>query len=454
MARICVVDDNELLRDSIQETLTREEHQVDVFADAVAALEALRNRSFDVVVSDLKMPRMDGITFLGEVLTHDRDMPVILMTAYGTVASAVSAMKQGAFDYIQKPFEADELALLVDRAHQHRMLKADNEALRVSLTDAGNQRMLVGESRLMREVQARCRQVADSAATVLVTGESGTGKELVAREIHRLSPRADRPMLAVNCAALSNNLLESELFGHERGAFTGADRARKGRFELAHGGTLLLDEISEMPMPLQAKLLRVLQERQFERVGSSLTLTVDVRVIATTNRNLVEWIREGKFREDLFYRLNVLPIEVPPLRDRRDDVSRLVEYFMGRTGRPDGRASVTVEPAAMRVLRDYHWPGNVRELENVCERAVVMVADRIVRASVIEPWLQGEIQSHDGFRNLRPGQLMEDMERQLIERTLIQFNGHREKTARALGIGVRTLGMKLKKWQEQARRAG
>ncbi|MCG3137964.1 MAG: Regulatory protein AtoC [Phycisphaerae bacterium] len=456
MARVYVVDDNELLQDSLREALIREEHQVETFSDPVEALVALKKQRCDVLISDLKMPRMDGITFMKEALVLDRDLTVILMTAFASVSTAVQAMKVGAFDYLQKPFEADEITVLVERAYQHRCLRADNEALRTSLHDRQQDRQMVGQSRLWREVRQRCEQVAASSATVLVMGESGTGKELVAREVHRLSPRADRPLLAVNCAALSSNLLESELFGHERGAFTGADRPRKGRFELADGGTLLLDEISEMALPLQSKLLRVLQERQFERVGSSATQTVDVRVIATTNRDLREWVRAGKFREDLYYRLHVLPMQLPPLRERREDIPLLVDYFLESIARRDGRPKVTVESAALRMLRDYHWPGNVRELENVCERSVVMAGDRILRSSVLEPWLSGESSTtmQEGTPNLRPGRMLDDMERQLIERMLIQFNGHREKTARALGIGVRTLGMKLKKWHEEARKAG
>lgn len=454
MALVYVVDDNELLQDSLRETLRRDEHEVEVFSHPIDALSAMKRRRCHVIVSDLKMPRMDGITFLKEALALDAEVPVILMTAFGSVTSAVQAMKLGAFDYLQKPFEAMEIGLLVDRAYQHRCLKADNEALRASLSDGLPRRAMVGDSRSMRELRVRCQQLARSNATVLVTGDSGTGKELISREIHALSSRANRPFLAVNCAAISSNLLESELFGHERGAFTGADRERKGRFELAEGGTLLLDEISEMPLALQAKLLRVLQERQFERVGSSVTLAVDVRVIATTNRDLSDWVRRDKFREDLFYRLNVLPIEVPPLRDRRDDIPMLTDHFMARIAQRDGRQKTRLEPAAVRALRDYHWPGNIRELENICERAVVLGDSDVLRVSTVEAWLQGEITQQDEFRNLRPGFLLADMERQLIERTLVQFNGHREKTAKALGMGVRTLGMKLKKWQEQARQVG
>ncbi len=454
MARICVVDDNQLLRDSLVETLVREDHEVQSFPEPRSALAALRAQRFDVVVSDLKMPGMDGITLLKEVLTIDCDMPIVLMTAFASVASAVEAMKLGAFDYIQKPFEGDAIALLVERAYQHRCLKADNEALRASLSNGLAEREMVGTAPCMREIKDRCAQVGGSSATVLIYGESGVGKELAAREIHRHSPRSEKPLLALNCAALSENLLESELFGHERGAFTGADRLRKGRFELADCGTLLLDEISEMALPLQAKLLRVLQEKQFERVGSSVTQSADVRIIATTNRDLVKWVAEGRFREDLYYRLNVLPIRLPALRERREDIPLLVDYFLQRVARRDGRQVLKLEPAAARLLRDYHWPGNVRELENVCERAVVMAGGDVLRVRVLEPWLQAAIPEGDNFGHLRPGSMMSDMERQLIERTLLHFNGHREKTAKALGIGLRTLGMKLKKWQEEARRAG
>jgi transcriptional regulator with GAF, ATPase, and Fis domain len=257
-------------------------------------------------------------------------------------------------------------------------------------------------------------------------------------------------MLCLNCAALSANLLESELFGHERGAFTGADRVRKGRFELADGGTLLLDEISEIPLALQAKLLRVLQERQFERVGSSVTRSVDVRVIATTNRTLTDWVARKRFREDLYFRLSVLPVQVPPLRERREDIPALVDYFLSRAAARSGRPPLRVDEAAMRGLQQYDWPGNVRELENVCERASVLIVDGVLTSHVLTPWLNG-MQRGDGLdRQLRPGHLLEDMERQLIEKTLRECGGHRVKTATTLGIGVRTLGLKLKQWREEA----
>jgi transcriptional regulator with GAF, ATPase, and Fis domain len=256
-------------------------------------------------------------------------------------------------------------------------------------------------------------------------------------------------MLCVNCAALSANLLESELFGHERGAFTGADKLRKGRFELASGGTLLLDEVSEVSLPLQAKLLRVLQEREFERVGSSVTMQADVRVIATTNRDLSDWVARRRFREDLFFRVSVLPVSLPPLRDRREDIPELANYFLTRIARREGRERQEITARALSVMENYRWPGNVRELQNVCERAVVLCPEGQIDAGLIEPWLSSEIKT-EGGRPARPGHLMEDMERCLIEQTLVQYNGHREKTAKALGIGVRTLGMKLKKWREEA----
>jgi DNA-binding NtrC family response regulator len=358
-------------------------------------------------------------------------------------------MRLGAFDYIQKPFNAEEVALLVERAVAHRTLRNENEALKTSLQDMAESRRLVGESREMQRVREAIDRIVASTATVLVQGESGTGKELVARAIHAASPRADRPMLCLNCAALSASLLESELFGHERGAFTGADRVRKGRFELADGGTLLLDEISEIPMALQAKLLRVLQEKQFERVGSSVTRQADVRIIATTNRDLTGWVARKRFREDLYYRISVLPLHLRPLRERRDDIELLVHHFLERASRREGRAALEVTDDAMDLLGGYHWPGNVRELENVCERASVLVEGDTLSAETIKPWLAGREVADEPFARLRSGHMVEDMERQLIERMLKQFNGHRAKTAAALGIGLRTLGMKVKKWREQ-----
>ncbi|HUU83410.1 MAG TPA: sigma-54 dependent transcriptional regulator [Phycisphaerae bacterium] len=453
MARICVVDDKELIRDSLCETLSREDHQPIAFADPVEALDAIREEGFDLVLTDMKMPRLDGISLIREMRAANCDTPAIVMTAFGTVSSAVEAMKLGVFDYIQKPFEADAIIIQVDRALQHSQLSRENEALRKSVEDLCKVRPIVGDGPAMTDLRRRVALVADSDATVLIGGESGSGKELVALAVHARSRRADRPMLCLNCAALSGSLLESELFGHERGAFTGADRLRKGRFELANGGTLLLDEVSEMALPLQAKLLRVLQEGEFERVGSSMTRRADVRIIATTNRNLADWVARKRFRADLFYRLNVLPVQVPPLRERPEDLTDLVAHFFDLVARREDRGPLRIEPGAWSLLQQYSWPGNVRELENLCQRAAALVPDGVVTQAVIESWISPAPQQPAEFTNLREGRLLEDAERQLIEKTLARHAGHRARTAKALGIGVRTLGMKLKQWREEAEAA-
>jgi len=447
MTRIAVVDDQELLRDSLACTLSRAGYTVFSYSDADTALNSIKKHSFDIVITDLKMPGMDGVELLREIRRSGLDMPVIVMTAFGSVSSAVEAMKLGAYDYIQKPFEADEIELLVSRALQTSSLRRENEALKRTASDMNNSRELVGESLIMRQLREQISRIAPSDSTVLIEGESGTGKELIARAIYRQSNRSDKPMLCLNCAALSENLLESELFGHEKGAFTGADKLRKGRFELADGGTLLLDEISEIPLTLQAKLLRVLQEQEFERVGSSVTRQIDVRVIATTNRNLQQWVSEGKFREDLYYRLSVLPIYISPLRERREDIPLLAEYFLRRIAEREGREPGRLNKAVIKCLMEYNWPGNVRELENLIERAWVLSGGQQITAEMIRPWLMNS--RADGMLKARHGHLMEDMERELILKTLEQYNGHRAKTAQALGIGLRTLGLKLKRWQQE-----
>jgi DNA-binding NtrC family response regulator len=447
MTHIAVVDDQDLLRDSLSYTLSRCGYKVTSFANGPAAVDAIKKQMFDLIISDLKMPGMDGVELLRNIRQLGCDMPVILMTAYGTVSSAVEAMKLGAFDYIQKPFDADEIEMLVKRAIQDRQLRSENEALRQTVSDMCSKRELIGNSPVIRKLREQIDKIAPSDATVLIEGESGTGKEMIARAIQQASRRSGKPLLCLNCAALSENLLESELFGHEKGAFTGADKLRKGRFELADGGTLLLDEISEIPLLLQAKLLRVLQEKAFERVGSSQTRQVDVRVIATTNRNLWQWSKEGQFREDLYYRLSVLPIFVPPLRERRDDIPLLCDYFLERLAMRSRTAPVKLDRMTLKILESYDWPGNVRELENLIERAWVLSGGENITAEMIEPWLR-KTQTPEKTIS-RPGHILEDNERDLILRTLHQFNGHRAKTAKALGIGLRTLGLKLKRWQEE-----
>lgn len=449
MARILIVDDQEMMRDSLAATLVRDGHEVVAAGDGAAALARLTGPGrIDLLISDLKMPKMTGIELLQEARRVRPDLPVVLMTAFATVATAVEAMKLGAYDYIQKPFDGDEIKLLVDRTLEHTRLVRENQALR-TMTELSSPRPLIGAGASMEEIRKKIELVAKSSATILVRGESGTGKEVVARAIHHASARAERPFLAVNCAALSENLLESELFGHEKGSFTGADRLRRGRFELADGGTLLLDEISEIAPSLQAKLLRVLQESQFERVGSSISQQVDVRVIATSNRDLESAVEEGKFRSDLFYRLNVVPVELPPLRQRTEDIADLCRHFLHQIARRENAPFRHVEPEALRVLQRYHWPGNVRELQNIIERAAVLEPEPgVIRAATIEPWLRSRNVSTSAVEDLA-GKPLADIEKQIILSTLQQFHGHRIKTAAALQIGVRTLGMKLKRWKEE-----
>jgi DNA-binding NtrC family response regulator len=471
MSTVLVVDDKELLRDSVAATLQRTGFTVLGAGSGEAALEVIARRRPDAVVTDLKMPGMTGLELVERIRDIDDDTPIILMTAFGTVETAVRALKLGAFDYITKPFEGDELVVAVKRAIEHARLRRENEALRrvaddgdrahsrSASTDAGvrGAERILGVSPAIEEVRRRVAALAPSQGTVLISGESGTGKEVVARAIHDLSQRNSEPFLAVNCAAMSESLLESELFGHEKGAFTGAERCRKGRFELAHLGTLLLDEISEIRPQIQAKLLRVLQERAFERVGSSTTIGVDVRVVATTNRSLESEVAHGSFRSDLFFRLNVLPIHLPPLRERLADVEVLAPHFVEAACRREGRPIARITPEAMSLLLGYIWPGNVRELQNLCERAVVLSHSGIITADLIAPWLgrtatittravaPGTAPAPQPAEPVRP---LADIEREVIVHTLEHFKGHRQKTAQALGIGVRTLGLKLKKWKE------
>ncbi len=480
MTRILVVDDKELMRDSVATTLTRKGHTVVAVANGKTAITKLSQSAFDAVVTDLQMPEMDGLELLTEIRQIDEQLPVVFMTAFGTIETAVAAMKQGAYDYITKPFSGDVLCIAVKRALDHGRLLKENQILRAQGTPAYQggdsapvQHILVGSGDAMTQLKQRMVSISDSHSTVLISGESGAGKEVAARWIHEHSPRARGPFLAINCAALSTSLLESELFGHEKGAFTGADRLRKGRFELADGGTLLLDEISEIDPGIQAKLLRVLQERTFERVGSSTSRMVDVRVIATTNRDLPAEVAGKRFRQDLYYRLNVLPLHMPALRDHVDDIPELVVHFLHDVAQREGKQEKRVDDDALRLMQEYHWPGNVRELQNICERAVVLANDEVVRASLIGSWLieleqnacgistngavnnvevNGTHVAHDysDIGLVCNGELtLDDIERQTIVATLEANNGHRQRSAKALGIGVRTLGLKLKKWKEQ-----
>jgi len=444
--KVLVCDDKELMRESLGDSLRRANYEVVTVAAGAEALEEVTRADYDVLITDLKMPGMDGLELLERVTRIAPTLPVVMITAYATVENAVRAMKLGAFDYIMKPFKVDQIEMVIEKAVRHRRLVDENERLRAQLEDAAVERPLVGSSDAMRRLDAEIRQIAPSRATVLITGESGTGKELVARAIHRLSPRANGAFVAVNCAALSAGILESELFGHEKGAFTGADKMRRGRFELAAGGTILLDEISEIDTKLQAKLLRVLQESEFERVGSSATLKTDARVLATTNRDLADAVERGTFRRDLFFRLNVVPVHVPPLRHHKEDIPELADYFLERFGRREGRPRRRLTEDALAKMAEYDWPGNVRELENVMERISVLDLPEQVTADVIGPWLGASSAGSAGGELAAVGMTVEEAERNLIRATLAKFGGHRANTAKALGIGLRTLTMKIKKW--------
>jgi DNA-binding NtrC family response regulator len=452
-ASILVIDDDEAMRDSLKEALTRRGFEVRAASDGAAGLSLLREEEADAVICDLRMEGMTGIEVCEKVCAAGGlSPPVILITAFGSIETAVQAMKLGAFDYLTKPFKADELQVVVERALRHGRLVRENQFLRAELEGSPERFAIVGSSPGTRRVLELVDRYAASPATVLIRGESGTGKELVARAIHFRSARRDRPFICVNCAALSAGLLESELFGHEKGAFTGADRMRQGRFELADGGTILLDEVSEIDPKLQAKLLRVLQERTFERVGSSRTMAVDVRMIATSNRDLEAEVRAERFREDLFFRLNILPLEVPPLRERRDDVPLLVEHFLERNRRRQGGAPRRISPRAMELFHAYPWPGNVRELENVLERAWVLSDASEMDADAF-PGIAGGpgAPPPPGASIEDPGRLaglsIEEVECVMIRDALRRYSGHQKRTASELGIGVRTLRTKIKKWR-------
>ncbi|MBS0208077.1 MAG: sigma-54-dependent Fis family transcriptional regulator [Planctomycetes bacterium] len=445
-ARILVVDDHRPARESLADILRQAGYTVDTLGSAVEALNWLPQHAVDLVITDLQMPGLSGLDFIRELSRRKHGAQVIMVTAHATVLTAVEAMRYGAFDYIEKPFAVDQIESLVARALERgRLLDAATPA---ALGSAGDSPVMVGTSPAMQTLRAAVSRAAPTVETVLIHGESGTGKELVARTIHSQSQRADRPLVSLNCPALSAHLLESELFGHERGAFTGADAPRTGRFELADGGTILLDEITELDLSLQAKLLRVLQEKTFERVGSSRTQKCDVRVLATTNRDLRTEVAAGRFREDLFYRLAVIPLRVPPLRERREDVPLLVDHFLKRASARLGQPTCALDNITRALLRDYHWPGNVRELENIVTRASVLGADRPITVDDVRPWLidAPAVSTAATSATVPVGLSLQEMERQLIEATLEKFDGHRAKTAQALNIGLRTLSGKLKEY--------
>ena len=442
-ATILVVDDDERLRHTLSLLLRTAGHEVVAAADVPGAEDVLRERDVDLVISDVRMPGGSGLDLLDGMKRLEADTPVILLTAYGTVASAVQAMQRGAFDYVLKPFDADELKLRVSRALALRRFRAENEFLRERPEGEPGLDDLIGVSARLRHVVELAKQVAESSASVLITGETGTGKEVLARSIHRRSPRAERLLVPVNLAAVPLELLESELFGHARGAFTGAVTERAGKLELADGGTLFLDEVGDAPLALQPKLLRVLQDGIIERVGSNQRRNVDVRVISATNRNLEEAITAGHFRSDLYYRLRVIQIEMPPLRDRPEDIRYLTAHFLRRFGqrRAGGPPGITHE--ALRLLEGYRWPGNVRELENVVERAVVLCRGDTIGTSLLD--LRERASDVPERGGLRLEEALDRVEREMILRALEETKHVKARAARLLGVSERSLWYKLKK---------
>jgi len=441
-ACILVVDDDTLVNDFLVTTLRESAYEVDSAFSAEAALDKIAGREYDLVVSDVRMPRMDGLALLDRLRSLAPDTVVVIMTAFGEITDAVRAMKAGAFEYLVKPVGADATEAVVTRALEFRRLKVENRMLREAVTRRFAADQLIGQSDRMRRVFDLIDAVANSRATVLITGESGTGKELVARAIHYRGVRREGPFEAINCAALPENLFESELFGHEKGAFTGAVRQRRGLFEAADGGTLLLDEISEITPALQAKLLRVLQEREIQRLGSDKKTPVDVRVIATTNRHIPTEIAAGNFRTDLYYRLNVVAIDLPSLRDRRADIPALVECFIRRYNAENGRAVKRVSDSVMRLFDQYSWPGNVRELENFIERGVVTTSgDVLTPEDFPRELVTGGPRPQT--RAIEPGMSIHDMEKALILATLEAEGNNQTRASDRLGISSRTLRNKL-----------
>lgn len=441
---ILVVDDDPQMLIAVNEALRCRGYSVTMAASGMEALCRLKEKHHKVVITDMRMPEVSGLDLLKKVRSMAPQTPVILLTAYGTIQNAVDAMRLGAFDYLLKPFSVESLESVVRRALMSSPAKEEKGAYEIITQDPAFTRVL-----------EQARQAALSTATVLIEAESGTGKELLARMIHRESPRCAAPFVAVNCAALPENLLESELFGFEKGAFTGAVTSKPGKFELAHRGTLLLDEIGEMAPILQAKLLRVLQEREVDRIGGKDPIRIDVRVIATTNRDLAALVRLGSFREDLYYRLNVVRLAIPPLRQRGDDIPLLVDFFCKRYAREFAKGEIRWSPGALEKLKSRTWPGNVRELENAIQRAVALCSD-----SEIEPdnLLPGEAQPpaerpEKAVLVVPPGTTVRDMERELIRKTLQDTGGNRTRAARILGISLRTLRNKLNEFGLQDRQA-
>ncbi|PJC71931.1 MAG: two-component system response regulator [Syntrophobacterales bacterium CG_4_8_14_3_um_filter_58_8] len=445
--RILVVDDEESHRIMLRAVLSAEGYAVAEASDGTEAVTAVEREAFDVILLDIRMTNMDGIEALTEIRKISPLVPVLIMTAYASVKTAVEALKAGAFDYLTKPLDIEELKILIEKALDHYHLRAENLVLKERLGDRFDFSRIIGRSPKMKSLLETLAMVAPSDATVLLMGESGTGKEVVANAIHHNSPRAGQPFIKVSCAALPETLLESELFGHEKGAFTGAVSRREGRFQLAHRGTLFLDEVGEMSPAIQTKLLRVLQEKEFEPLGGVRTVKVDIRLITATNLELDKEVAAGRFREDLYYRLNVVPIVLPPLRERKEDIPQLADHFFTIYREKNRKALRGISGKALDLLVRYDWPGNIRELENCIERAVIMAREEAIVPADFPPQIrmlsmEGE---RDGF-DIPYGISLDEMERALIVKTLAETGGNRTKTSEILGINRRTLQNKLRQY--------
>ena len=443
---ILVVDDEVEMRIAIREALLRNGHNVVTASSGLEVENKLKENQFNLVITDMKMPRMNGLEVLQLVKKEVPDIPVIIITAYGTIDTAVEAMKKGAFDYIIKPFSTEKLEVVVNKA----LLNRDERVIpfkNIPETKAAGKKAIVTADKKMMEILEVAKRIAKSNSTVLIQGESGTGKELLAYYIHQSSPRKNKTFIPVNCAALPEGLLESELFGHEKGSFTGAISRKTGKFELANQGTILLDEISEMEPQLQAKLLRVLQEHEIDRVGGREPIPIDIRIISTTNRDLKEEIKKGNFREDLFYRLNVIPLIIPPLRDRKEDISVLANHFLEKYSLRNQKKITRISEETIDLLKKYTWKGNVRELENVIERAVVLCHEDIILPKHL--FINEEFETEENI-SFKAGISLRDMEKQLIFKTLEEVSGNRTHAAKILGISIRTLRNKLNEYKQTA----
>ncbi|MBN2738573.1 MAG: sigma-54-dependent Fis family transcriptional regulator [Spirochaetales bacterium] len=442
---ILVVDDEKNIREGLGKILELDDYSVFLAEDGAEALTILHAEEIDLVVTDLKMPKFSGEKLLNRVNSDFPTVPVIILTGHGSIETAVNAMRDGAYDFLTKPVNIERFSLLVKRALSNRELVLQHRALQEELEKKRQFPEIIGKSEGMKKVFEVINQVAPTKASVLITGDSGVGKELIADAIHYLSPRKDKPFIKVHCAALSESLLESELFGHEKGAFTGAVGTKKGRFELADGGAIFLDEIGEINQNIQIKILRVLQEKKFERVGGETTLEVDVRIISATNKDLKEEINAGNFREDLYYRLNVVNVRIPPLKERKEDLPLFIASFLKEFSEENNKVIEGVEPKARLALYNYSWPGNIRELRNCMESSVVMCKGNILTIDDLPPYIKTDLD--DNYIKLSLGMTLAEAEREIIKNTLHYHKGNKSKTAEVLGIGRKTLHRKIQDYK-------